>query len=47
MQFGFLGINYKNASLDIRDKTAFTDAMKLDFFRKAEEIGRASCRERV
>lgn len=43
MQFGFLGINYKNASLDIRDKTAFTDAMKLDFFRKAEAAGIQQC----
>ena len=25
MQFGFLGINYKNAALNIRDKIAFTD----------------------
>ena len=43
MQFGFLGINYKNAGLDIRDKTAFTDAMKLDFFRKAEAAGIQQC----
>ena len=43
MQFGFLGINYKNAHLDIRGKTAFTDAMKLDFFRKAEAVGIRQC----
>ena len=43
MQFGFLGINYKNTGLDIRDKTAFTDAMKLDFFRKAEAAGIQQC----
>ena len=39
MQFGFLGINYKNASLAIRDKTSFTDAMKLEFFQRAEQEG--------
>lgn len=43
MQFGFLGINYKNAGLDIRDKTSFTDAMKLDFFHEAEKIGVEQC----
>lgn len=43
MQFGFLGIHYKNAHLDIRDKTSFTDAMKLEFFRKAENIGVDQC----
>ena len=43
MQFGFLGINYKNAHLDIRGKTAFTDAMKLDFFRKVEAVGIQQC----
>lgn len=39
MQFGFLGINYKNANLAIRDKTSFTDAMKLEFFQQAEQAG--------
>ena len=43
MQFGFLGINYKNAGLDIRDKTSFTDAMNLDFFHKAEQAGVEQC----
>ena len=43
MQFGFLGINYKNAQLDIRDKTSFTDAMKLEFFQKAERVGVEQC----
>ncbi len=43
MQFGFLGINYKNAQLAVRDKTSFTDAMKLEFFRKAEAIGVDQC----
>ena len=46
MQFGFLGIDYKNADLTIRDEISFTDQKKLEFFHKAE-IGRASCRERV
>lgn len=43
MQFGFLGINYKSALLEIRDKMFFTDAMKLDFFQKAEQIGVDQC----
>ncbi|MCI9417471.1 MAG: glutamyl-tRNA reductase [Eubacterium sp.] len=43
MQFGFLGINYKNAQLNIRDKTAFTDDKKLAFFRKAERVGVEQC----
>lgn len=43
MQFGFLGINYKNAQLNIRDKTAFTDDRKLAFFRSAEHIGVEQC----
>lgn len=43
MQFGFVGINYKNAQLSIRDKTAFTDDKKLAFFRNAERIGVEQC----
>lgn len=43
MQFGFLGINYKNAPLAIRDRTSFTDAMKMEFFQKAEEAGVDQC----
>ncbi len=39
MQFGFLGINYKDAPLLVRDKVSFTDAMKLTFFQKAEAAG--------
>lgn len=39
MQFGFWGINYKNAPLAIRDKTSFTEGKKLEFFQKAEAIG--------
>ncbi|MBD5460927.1 MAG: glutamyl-tRNA reductase [Lachnospiraceae bacterium] len=43
MQFGFLGINYKRAQLNVRDKTSFTDEMKLRFFRSAEEAGVEQC----
>lgn len=39
MRFGVVGINYKNAQLDVRDKTSFTDRMKQDFFQKAEAVG--------
>lgn len=39
MRFGVVGINYKNAQLDVRDKTSFTDRMKQDFFQKAEAAG--------
>ncbi len=39
MQFGIVGINYKKARLDIRDRASFTDGMKLDFFQKAETAG--------
>lgn len=43
MQFGFLGINYQNAPLAVRDRTSFTDAMKMEFFQKAEEAGVDQC----
>lgn len=43
MQFGFSGINYKNAQMDIRDKISFTDAGKLAFFQKAERAGVTQC----
>lgn len=43
MQLGFIGINYKNATMDIRDKTAFTDAGKLTFFQHAEQAGITQC----
>lgn len=39
MQFGFLGIDYKNADLTIRDEISFMDQKKLEFFHKAEGIG--------
>lgn len=43
MGFGFLGINYKKAQLNIRDKISFTDTMKLEFFQKAETVGVSQC----
>ena len=39
MQFGFLGIDYKNADLAVRDEISFTDQKKMEFFCKAEEKG--------
>ena len=38
MQFGFIGINYKNAPLAVRDKTSFTDVKKMEFFQKVEKV---------
>lgn len=43
MQFGFCGINYKNAKLVVRDKTAFTDSRKLQFCQRAENVGIEQC----
>lgn len=43
MRFGYIGINYKNAPLAIRDKTSFTDVDKIDFFQNAEKIGIEQC----
>ena len=43
MRFGFIGINYKKADLDIRDVTSFTDGMKLEFFQRAEREGIDQC----
>lgn len=43
MRFGLIGVNYKKARLDIRDKTSFTDAVKLEFFQKAEKLGIDQC----
>ncbi len=43
MQFGFIGINYKKAQLEIRDRTSFTDGMKMEFMQRAEEIGVNQC----
>lgn len=43
MKFGFLGINYKNANLEVRDKVSFTDNGKVAFFQKAEIVGVNQC----
>lgn len=43
MKFGFLGVNYKNADLDVRDKISFTDMAKVDFLQKAEQEGIEQC----
>lgn len=43
MQFGFVGVNYRKAQLEVRDKIAFTDEKKLEFFQKAEEKGIDQC----
>jgi len=43
MQFGFLGINYKNAALDIRDGLSFTNDRKLMFYQQAEAAGVTQC----
>ena len=43
MQFGFLGINYKKAALDVRDKISFTNDKKLEFCQKAETVGVSQC----
>ena len=43
MQFGFLGVNFKKAPLDIRDKVSFTDGKKLEFFQKAAAVGAEQC----
>lgn len=32
MQFAFLGISYQNTELEVREKAAFTDQKKMDFF---------------
>lgn len=43
MQFGFLGINYKKAALDVRDKISFTNDKKLEFCQKAGTVGVSQC----
>ena len=39
MEFGYIGINYKNADQDIRDGVSFTDNGKIDFMEKAADAG--------
>lgn len=43
MQFGFLGINYEKADLNIRDIVSFTDQKKIDFLKKADQRGIEQC----
>ena len=43
MEFGYVGINYKNANQDVRDKVSFTDNQKMDFMQKASELGVEQC----
>lgn len=43
MQFGVIGISYKDARLDIREKAFFTDEKKLDFFERAKRRGIGQC----
>lgn len=39
MKFGYIGINYKNADLDVRDKISFTDVLKMDYFHGMNVLG--------
>lgn len=43
MQFGFLGLSYKNVGLNIRDKTSFTDSKKIDFLNQIGELKVEQC----
>lgn len=43
MEFGYVGINYKNANQDVRDKVSFTDNQKIDFMQKASDRGVEQC----
>ena len=43
MEFGFCGINYKNAGLDIRDIVSFTDSKKMEMFHRLEEKEISQC----
>ncbi|MCD7921313.1 MAG: glutamyl-tRNA reductase [Clostridiales bacterium] len=37
MQLGMIGINYKQAPLDVRDRTSFTENKKIEFLQQVEE----------
>ena len=39
MKLGYVGINYKNADLSVRDKIVFTDSSKADFMQNASKAG--------
>lgn len=43
MKFGYIGINYKHANQDIRDRVSFTDNQKIDFLQRAAENGIDQC----
>ena len=43
MQFAFLGISYQNTELEVREKAAFKDQKKMDFFHEAEQAGIRQC----
>lgn len=43
MKFGYTGINYKNASLAIRDHISFTENVKIDFMQKADIMNIHQC----
>ena len=43
MDFGFCGINYKSAGLDIRDIVNFTDSRKMEMFHRLEKEGILQC----
>lgn len=43
MEFGYIGINYKDADQDIRDHVSFTDNQKIDFLQEAMEAGICQC----
>lgn len=43
MEFGFCGINYKSAGLDIRDIVNFTDSRKMEMFHRLENKGISQC----
>lgn len=45
MKFGYIGIDYKHADQDIRDRVSFTDNQKIDFLQKPgkQELNNVLC----
>ena len=43
MKFGMIGIDYKHADQDIRDRVSFTDNQKIDFLQKVGKAGIEQC----
>ena len=43
MKFGYIGIDYKHADQDIRDRVSFTDNQKIDFLQKEKDYASFSC----